>query len=694
MIEARKRFLLFAAIAAIIAISGAAWAGITSGVLSSGDGDVDLSGAGNYRDGTAINPVTLDGGANATVTLTGNLKLGNQSIKGYASDATRFAGKDDHGDNAYGGAILVDEGQTLNITPESGKSVSGSISEAAPSSLRLVGGGTTNLSGSENSYSVTFLQSGRLNVASRGALGRVKVRLAGGSVFGIMERSDRASELDLSGLTIEMTRYDPNGIAKSVTFDTGTNPSNIIKVDNLDQTTKENKADGDDIKLIKDGQGTLSIAGIASHSGETLISAGTLELGGMPTKTPVIEISPDAALSFASNVSRFANIKIRPHSGARMCVPAVRSEASVTAGNMDTAALYLNGIDTSTLQSTPFVVEANLDGLYRPSGADEDRYYVKLLNIPSHGLATRDVTVAAKVPNTFSQYYYAVDTFVDNDNIYALLRKDESAYTNVLDISVFGSAEQGNIINVVVGNNTDKPFASDAGFNYRFIDSDSNASDPLRNVVFAAERVQFNRSRTKAGFKIDLNSLEDENGVSYTLVPGRRYEIAIDGAGGAGGSTGLSVASVNSAGNVTQPDSGRYIVNLEAVSVDLSAGSIKSSVIIKNSDNRPLLSGEGLMVNFNLCDAFGDDLEIKGIRTEYTVYASGGYGSALFEKIPAGHYFVKISSPEFPTVKYSEEIVIPGSGGGGGGCDTGAGLYAFAAVCGVLAVGFGRRKRG
>ncbi|MDR1515632.1 MAG: hypothetical protein LBS45_08055 [Synergistaceae bacterium] len=669
MIKVRKRFLLFAAIAAIIAISGAAWAGITAGVLNSDTVDVDLSESTHYipKEGLTLGI--------KIVYLTQNLTLGD-----YAQQSLNIATKND-----AGGAIFVDEGQTLNITPVPGKSVMSKGS--SKSSLRLFGGGTTNLSGNSNSYTYTFLQSGRLNVASPGALGGSEVTLAGGSVFGIMD----GGTLDLSGVTLKMTRYDPDGkTADSVTFDTGTNPSNIIKVNRLQETDKYTTGTAKDIKLIKNGLGTLDISGVTDNTGGMLVNTGTLELDAAPVYTQTIEVSADATL--ASNVNLLTNITLKPHSGATVRVPAVRAEASVTSYGTGTAALSLAEINKTEIQSSPFIITANLDGLYRPTDADEDQYYVKLLNIPSHGLAARDVTVEAKVPDSFSQYYYDVETFVDSDNIYARLTKDETAYTNVLDVTVFESSQQSEIINVVVaGKAGSKPFASAVGFKYSFIDSSSSANDPLRNAIFAAEGVKYNASRTKASFQIDLNKLKDENGAAYALVPGRSYKIAIYGTGDADGSAGLSASQTDSDGVVNQPDSGSYRVHFEDVIVDLSAGTIKPIARVSRSDGS--YSTDTTLIYFNLCDAFGDPVKISGMKPDRLTYTISGRAEATFEKVPAGHYFVKVSSPEFATVKYSEEIVIPGSGGGGGGCDTGAGLYAFAAVYSAFAIKSLLRKK-
>jgi autotransporter-associated beta strand protein len=681
MIKRRKQFLSFAAIAAIVALSGAAWAGISKGMLNSDNVDVDLSEPTIYEGGSAVKPVKL--GSNL-VNLTQNLKLGHSGVDGYAQQPLALATETE-----AGGAIFVGEGQTLNITPVSGKSVNGSLSPQ--SSLRLFGLGTTNLSGSANNYSVTFIQSGRLNVSSVEALGGSEVTLAGGSVFGIV---NGAGILDLTGLTIKMTRYDPSGSqVKSVTFDTGASASNVIELDKLFQTTRYSSAvgTGDDIELIKDGLGTLSIAGVAEHSGGTVINAGTLELKSAPKVTQVIEISGDAALESYTNL--LANITVKPHSGATLSVPAIRADAALTSYETGEAALRLAGIDKTALSSQPFLLKANLDGLKKPAGADAENYYVKLLNSPSHGLTANDVTVAGKVPDGFSPYYYRVSTHVDGDNVYALLKRDNAVYNNIFKVDVYNNGtEQGNILTVVVANKSVEPFESQTGFKYRFIGSayDSSANDPVRSAVFVASKVQYNAARTKASFQIDLNGLTDENGMRHALLPGKSYEISITGTGDAAGSTGLSTVLVDSVGNVAEPGTSKHTVALE-VSADLTARTIKPEVTIYVDGKLPP-SSEGIIVFFNLCDVFGDPVKISGVQTERTAYASGGRATETFEKVPAGRYVVKVSSPEFSAVKYSGEIVIPGSGGGGSGCDAGTGLYGIAALCAALAMALRRRK--
>ncbi|MDR0648191.1 MAG: hypothetical protein LBF92_02495 [Synergistaceae bacterium] len=683
MIKARKKFLPLAAGIALAALSGTAWAGVTKGVLNSENAKVDLSDISSYE-GSAEKPVILHG---KTAYLTNDLILGDvdDKITGYAQQPLNIATE-----SAAGGAILVKDGQTLNIIPDAGekKKVSGRSPNKTSGSLRLFGNGTTNLSGDSNSYSNTFLQSGRLNVASPGALGGSKVTLAGGSSFGIV---GGAGELDLSGVSIELTRYDPgNKPAKSVTFDTGTKTSNAIKVGSLRQTERYNKGAGGeaDIELIKDGQGTLLITGVTNHSGGALVNAGTLELSAAPAKTQVIEIRGDAAL--ASNVALLPSITVKPHSGAILSVPTVKASASLTSSNADSAALTLAGIDKSALGSAPFRLKANLDGLTNADKTDQDVYYVKLLNSPSHGLAAKDVTIEAGVPDSFSLYVYSVETFVDQDNVYALLRKGEDAYTGTLDVSIFGRSQQGSVITVAVATKSGKAFASSAGFKYRFVDADGYpANDPLRDAIFAAAGVQYNQSRTKASFQIDLSRLKDEKGVPHVLIPGRRYEIAVEGTGGASGSMGASVVPVNSGGEALWRDYGKYVVTIkDDVIVDSMASTIKPSVILHLAgESKPHPSADLIPLYFTLCDAFGDPVRINGKAPE-TIRALSEHGvaTATFKDVPPGRYVVRVSSSEFQTVKYSGEVVMPGSGGGGGGCDAGAGIFGLLAATGAAAL--------
>jgi hypothetical protein len=400
-------------------------------------------------------------------------------------------------------------------------------------------------------------------------------------------------------------------------------------------------------------------------------------------KTQVVEISADAEL--ASNVNLLTNITLKPHSNSTVSVPAIRGEAAVRADETGEAALLLAGVDSSALRSFPFLLKANLEGLKKPAGPDEDFYYVKLLNSPSHGLLARDVSVVGVVPPGFSTYYYSVSAFTDSDNVYALLSREADIFQDVFDVTAYNASQSGNIVTVVVNNRSNEPFAPDASFEYRFIaaESGSTAADPVTAAIFSAMNVQFNEARTKASFQIDLSNLADDDGVRQTLIPGRFYVIAVDGADGAG----VSTVRVNAGGDVVQPTSDQYSVTLE-VSADVVAGTVSARAYILYSDR---LVTDGKIVNFYLCDMFGDPVRISGFQAEHPVYAQAGFAVTAYEKIPAGRYLVKISSPEFAATRYSSVIEITGARkGGGGGCDSGAGVFALAAIIGSIAV---RRKR-
>ncbi|MDR1943659.1 MAG: autotransporter-associated beta strand repeat-containing protein [Synergistaceae bacterium] len=423
---------------AIAVLASAAWAGISSGVLNNSDYDVDLSKEQSYSGGSAVNEIILEG---AHVTLTQNLTLGYAtSVVGYAPTPLTAIKP-----GAAGGAIFVGEGQTLNIRPAAGKNVR--ETEGTTSSLRLFGGGTTNLSGANNRYSETFVQSGRLNVENKAALGGSKVTLAGGASLGL---TDNASALDLTGVTINVMRFDASGTEeKNALFDTGTRDSNQMTIGNIKQLTKDNAASGGEITLVKSGSGTLTLTGAPEHTGGTVIEKGTLSLGVSPTTRQTVEIKGGATLS--TTAQSLSTVTIKPHSDSYISVQRIRKEAKAQLADTGEAALFLEGINDSELMTLPFRVNANLAAVTKPAGADADLYYVKLLSAPAHGLSVSDVTVEGFVPSDFSTSYYSVRTTVDDNNIYAVLSKDISVY-GAVDVTVIRAGSSATA-KAIVGEN-------------------------------------------------------------------------------------------------------------------------------------------------------------------------------------------------------------------------------------------------
>jgi autotransporter-associated beta strand protein len=673
--KSRKIVSSLIALAISTAAVGAAWGGITAGRLNDNDVEVDLSSDASYDGSNAINPITLEAGKNS-ITLTNNVILGDRNVTGYAADATEMAT-----DTDAKGAIFIKDGQTLTIRPNRSlhKKVSGK-SSGNQSSLRLFGNGTTNLyAGDANSFSVTFLQNGRLNLDSKEALGGSDLTLGGGATLGL---ADNVSSLDLKGVNLSVRRYSAESKA---TIDTG---KGSITIDGLSQRTSPNasQSGGNDITLVKTGSGALTISGVANHSGGTFVESGALLLGMVPSIAQTIEVNSGAALS--SSVKMLANVTVKPHAGSTLAVPAA-SLAAAQIQDAGEAALSVSAIDPSALASLAFTIKANLDALKRPEGTEADFYYVKLLHSAPNALSEKNVKLDCTVPAGFAAHSYVARAYVDGQNVYAVLSKDLQATANVFDVTLYKDSNAKNVINVVVKNKSKGSFPSGTNFTYSFIDRSGRplqGSDTVRDdTVFWAKNVEFNKSGTSARFQIDLNKLIDGDGKSRKLSPDGLYEIKVDGTGSSSKGAGFSDLFLNGNGNFTQPPaSDSYSVTV-SVSADVRAGLIKADVNVASGG---VPSRDGTAVNFQLCDTFGEPVKISGVQTSWSRQTKNGFATSTFEKIPAGRYLVRISSPEFLAVRFSDGIAINGrsNGGDGGGCDSGLGMFAFSALFMALAM--------
>ncbi|MDR3321612.1 MAG: hypothetical protein LBS93_04120 [Synergistaceae bacterium] len=663
----RKTALSLIALAiTIAAASGTARAGIGGGKLNGNNSEVDLTSSSSYEGGNLKKQITLETGQDS-VTLPHNLVLWDDRVSSGSTDSTEMAKGDD-----ANGAVYLGVGQTLNIRPDkgTGKKVLGRPGNI--SALRLFGAGTTNLyEGDGNSYSVTFVQSGRLNVESRQALGGSEVTLGGGAVIGCF--GDTPS-LDLRGVKLNVRRY---GAESAVTFDTG---AKSITVDDIGQVAGQNALSPADsaITLVKAGSGTLTVSGVANHSGGSLITGGTLAFKAAPSATQTIEINPGAVLS--SNVKTLTNVTIKPHSGSSVAVPAVAAVPAARLQNTGDAALLLASVDSSAIGSSKFTVKADLSGLRRPEGPEADLYYVALLHAKAHGLSEKNVAAEGSVPAGFSAGSYVVRTALDADNVYAVLSRDLAPRVENLGVTLYNGSKSKNIINVLVNDKSNNPFPAGTNFTYRFIGKGGVeiAADIVSDgTLFWADGVEFNERRTRALFQIDLDRLVDETKAKRRLSPGRLYEIRVEGTGGSSGAAGTSTLLVMSDGSLTElPSSDSHDMKIE-VSADARTGVIETAAdVLKGGQSIK----DGTIVSFHLCDAFGEPVKISGVQTVRTVSTAAGRAKAKFERLPAGRYIVRVSSPEFNRVGFSNAIRIDGSGGDGGGCDSGIGILVLAAL--------------
>lgn len=427
-IEKKRRGYLVLALILLFA-AGAAWAGIKDGKLNSDNTNVDLNVNTAYPSSSAANEITLN---TTAVNLTGNLTLGSKTnVAEYAATPIDRAIKG----NA-GGAIYVANGETLNITPSGGNRVSGTTG----TSLRLFGAGTTNLSGGSNYYPDTFIQSGRLNIENKAALGGSNLTLGGGTTIGLV--GDKGN-LDLTGISIELRRYDDGSTLDTtsfVTFDAGGSDSNSILLPELKEVANA-FVGSKSVGILKHGKGRLILGGVTQHSGGTTIAEGTLEIRATPQSTQTMEVYGNATLK--STLPALLNVSLKPQPGAILSIPAVDAEAKVQANDTGAAALALAAIENASLANGQFKIDADLSEVTLPTTA-ADSYYVKLVSSTSaHGLTASNISLTGTGP-TIAGSYYAMTPFVDANSIYAVLTRG-TAVTESISLTVAKASDTATI---------------------------------------------------------------------------------------------------------------------------------------------------------------------------------------------------------------------------------------------------------
>ncbi|WP_432286369.1 autotransporter domain-containing protein [Aminobacter sp. BA135] len=221
----------------------AAAAGFTAGAWSlakTGTGTLTLSGANSYTGGTTLSEGTLSLGHNKA--------LGSGLV--VASSGTTIDIQDGVDISS---ALAIDRDHTINVGAGAAGTYSGTISETSLASvLRKTGTGMLTLSGA-NSYSGgTTLSEGTLSLGHNRALGSGSVIASGGTTIDIQNGIDISNALVIDG------NHAINvGAGAAATY------SGTI-------------SEADLAMLRKTGAGTLTLSGINSRSGVTMIEAGTL----------------------------------------------------------------------------------------------------------------------------------------------------------------------------------------------------------------------------------------------------------------------------------------------------------------------------------------------------------------------------------------------------------------------------------
>jgi autotransporter-associated beta strand protein len=285
----------------------------SAGLVKDGAGTLDLSGVVSYGGGTTVDDGTLilrgnNTYAGGTHLNGGTLEVSSDSNLGNAAGALTFAGGTLHAtgdiassrniDISTGTAkVVTDAGTTFATT--GGVTGSGELVKTGQGTMQVDGdmsnlgvavmGGTLVLNGSnsftDNSY---VLGGATLQVNSGAALGSGQgALLLGGGTLRTTGNVDTAKNIV---------------VAVRATLDVGTGTTMVGRGD-VSGTGA----------LIKNGQGSLQIDGVASHTGGTIVNDGLLTLtaantytGGNTLNGGVLAIGSDANLGAASNGVAFA----------------------------------------------------------------------------------------------------------------------------------------------------------------------------------------------------------------------------------------------------------------------------------------------------------------------------------------------------------------------------------------------------
>jgi len=226
---------------------------IGSGALrKQGAGNLILSAANSLGSGAAAEVLTFVGGGSGTVTLKDPAALGA------AGNVVRFSGggsgvldlQTDTSVNAYGIASGAFNGGTLIAN------------RATP------GGPVTHNLGTLELSSVTMTINTGGNVSGAAGVGFTEVRMSGGNDLNPVTIAGDAD------ITIGSASINNNGLAKRLRLD-GTSANNRVTGVITDTA---NGVPNAKVSLIKSNSGAWRLQGLNSYTGDTTVSAGTLEI--------------------------------------------------------------------------------------------------------------------------------------------------------------------------------------------------------------------------------------------------------------------------------------------------------------------------------------------------------------------------------------------------------------------------------
>ena len=262
---------------------------VTANGLITGDGSLEISGSGKVVLKGSATPRTATGYSGSTIVKDG----------GILELAAQFA--------RVSGEISLSAG-TLNLTAGNGLGYSG-VGGTIVETIRLA-----------NGSSIQNLLSG-----SHSNLGNVLVSGTGNTINGTLASSSYcnfflggqivlAEDAELT-MTMKkaMLRFQSasligaNGEVLSGIFDVGTN-ANLVA--NIDSIRLQDTANGNTVRMIKRGTGTMTVNGVITDGGTVTVEAGTLNLNGTQAFTGNLTVNADGSLGTGNGNGKLGTLDL------------------------------------------------------------------------------------------------------------------------------------------------------------------------------------------------------------------------------------------------------------------------------------------------------------------------------------------------------------------------------------------------
>ena len=316
------------------------------GALTVNNGVLELGGAGRFNAGSYNGAISLSSASSvlqiatsANQTLSGAISGSGSLIKSGAGTLTVS------GSNSYSGETTVNAGKlnvNANMTLTGTVTVNGGELGTSNGSTLTNNGGGFVLTGSSAAAAVVLAGSGGLTVSSPDARiwaqatysGATTVNSGQLNICGYGGISTNSAVSIASGATIDLTSfYAPENINRTIGGLTGA--GNLF---GRGGTVTVNKASGTDIfsgvisggtGLIKEGAGTLVLAGNNTYSGATLVSGGALALHGNSSSAQ-ITVSAAAVLDLRAAPTATTTGSVSFDPGSTVSVSGTPSGQNVT----------------------------------------------------------------------------------------------------------------------------------------------------------------------------------------------------------------------------------------------------------------------------------------------------------------------------------------------------------------------------